>query len=142
MFDQRIFPGVLEEVVLLLADGYRPDGDVGTDHMTLWPLRDAAGLADLAAWRRWTPPHKTAKWTAGLMSADGSAAYDAAVGSDAFVPLETWGDTTLGMVTGDNRFFTLSPDKVIELELEDSDVILLSPPGSRHLRRLTLTKMR
>ncbi|MBB3606393.1 hypothetical protein FHT40_006084 [Mycolicibacterium sp. BK556] len=140
IFDQRIFPGVLEEVVLLLADDYRPDGDVFTDHMTLWPLRDAAGLTNLAAWRRWTPPHKTAKWTGGLLSADGSSAYDAALRSDTFVPLERWGDTTLGMVTGDNRFFTLSPNKVAELGLGESDVIPLSPPGSRHLRRLTLTK--
>ncbi|OPX08374.1 N-6 DNA methylase [Mycobacterium sp. AT1] len=140
VFEQRIFPDVLEEVVLLLADDYRPKGDVGTDHMTLWPLRNAEGLVNLADWRRWTPPHKTAKWTAGLMSADGSSAYDSALRSDAFVTLESWGDTTLGMVTGDNRFFTLSPEKVLELGLAQTDVITVSPPGSRHLRRLTLTK--
>lgn len=47
------------------------------------------------------------------MSPAGSAAYDHAVGSaDLLCPLETWGNTTLGMVTGNHRFFTLSPAKV------------------------------
>lgn len=139
LFEERVFPGVLEEVVLLLAGGYDPEGVGGTDHMTLWQVRDAAGLADLSASRRWTPPTKSAKWSAGLMSAYGLAAYDRVATGDGFTVLETWGDTTLGMVTGNNRFFTLSPAKVVELGLKPSDVIRLSPPGSRHLRVLTLT---
>ena len=140
LFEQRVFPGVLEEVVLLLADGFRPDGSSSTESMTLWPVRDVAGLGDLTVSRQWTPPHKAAKWSGGLMSAAGSAAYERAVGSaDLLCPLEIWGDTTLGMVTGNNRFFALSPAKVAELGLRSSDVIPLSPPGSRHLRGLTLT---
>lgn len=140
VFEHRVFPGVLEEVVLLLADGFRPGGSSGTESMTLWPVRDVAGLANLASPRQWTPPHKAAKWSGGLMSATGSAAYDSAVGSPGICPLETWGDTTLGMVTGNNRFFTLSPAKVAELGLSPSDIVPLSPPGSRHLRGLTLTR--
>jgi hypothetical protein len=140
LFEQRVFHGVLEEVVLLLADDFRPDGSSGTESMTLWPVCDAAGLGNLTASRRWTPPYTAANWSGGLMSAAGSASYDHAVGStDLMCPLETWGDTTLGMVTGNNRFFTLSPAKVDELGLGESDVIPLSPPGSRHLRGLALT---
>lgn len=139
LFEERVFPGVLEEVVLLLADGYQPYGALGTDHMTLWQVRDAAGLADLTGHRKWTPPSKSAKWSAGLMSAQGLAAYQSALTGDAFTGLETWGDTTLGMVSGNNKFFALSPAKVAELGLADTDTIRLSPPGSRHLRTLTLT---
>jgi hypothetical protein len=73
------------------------------------------------------------------MSATGMSAFDAAIGSDQFVRMETWGDTTLGMVTGSNKFFTLSPAKAKELQLEASDLISVSPPGSRHLRGLGLT---
>lgn len=142
LFEKRVFPGVLEEVVLLLAGGYDPDGSSGTDHMDLWQVSDAAGLADLAESRRWSPPSKSAKWSGGLMSINGLAAYDKAVSCDSFTVLETWGDTTLGMVTGNNRFFTLSLEKVAELELKSSDLIRLSPPGSRHLRALTLTRER
>ncbi len=139
LFEERVFPGVLEEVVLLLADGYRPDGGRGATHMRLSQVRDAAGLARLTGSRRWSPPGNGAKWSAGLMSAAGLSAFDSVVRGDAFTFLETWGDTTLGMVTGSNRFFTLSPDKVDALGLAPSDLIPLSPPGSRHLRGLALT---
>lgn len=140
LFDERVFPGVLEEVVLLLADGYAPDGGRGAGHMQLSQVKDAQGLARRTGSRRWIPPGDGAKWSAGLMSPPGFEAFDAAVRSDAFVFLEAWGDTTLGMVTGSNRFFTLSPAKVEALGLAESDVIALSPPGSRHLRGLGLTR--
>lgn len=139
LFDQRVFPGVLEEVVLLLADGYHPGSGSGADHMQLVQVRDAEGLARLPVARRWSPPGNGAKWSAGLMSAAGLSAFDAAVRSDAFTFLETWGDTTLGMVTGSNRFFTLAPAKADALGLTPSDLLPLSPPGSRHLRGLALT---
>ncbi|PRC47902.1 SAM-dependent methyltransferase, partial [Mycobacterium sp. ITM-2017-0098] len=140
LFDERVFPGVLEEVVLLLADGYAPDGGQGAEHMQLSQVRDADGLAGLTGSRRWIPPANGAKWSAGLMSPAGFHAFDAVVRSDAFTFLEAWGDTTLGMVTGSNRFFTLSPAKVEALGLSEADVLRLSPPGSRHLRGLGLTQ--
>lgn len=139
LFDERVFPGVLEEVVLLLADGYAPAGGRGAGHMQLSEVRDAEGLARLTGSRRWIPPANGAKWSAGLMSPAGFQAFDAVVRSDAFAFLEAWGDTTLGMVTGSNRFFTLSPAKVEALGLSESEVLPLSPPGSRHLRGLGLT---
>ena len=50
------------------------------------------------------------------MSAAGKAAFDDAVDAG-FAPLQCWGETTLGMVTGNNRFFALSPDRVDALGL-------------------------
>jgi adenine-specific DNA-methyltransferase len=70
------------------------------------------------------------------------AAYAAATAHPGFGVLEDWGDTTLGMVTGNNKFFTLSPAKVRALGLAETDTVPLSPPGSRHLRGLTLTNDR
>lgn len=140
LFEERVFPGVEVEAVLLLADGYDPAGEAGTDHMSLHQVKDADGLTDLAKARRWTPPAKGGRWSAGLMSADGLAAYAKATSHKGFTTLGAWGDTTLGMVTGNNRFFALSPSKVAELGLRDTDVIRLSPPGSRHLRGLSLTR--
>lgn len=139
LFEERVFPGVEVEAVLLLADRYDPGGRGGTDHMSLIQVRDASDLTDVAAARRWTPPTRGARWSAGLMSTQGLAAYSAATAHDGFDSLEAWGDTTLGMVTGNNKFFALSPAKVRALGLAASDVIRLSPPGSRHLRALTLT---
>lgn len=142
LFEERVFPGVEVEAVLLLADGYNPDRIDGTDHMSLVQVRDAGDLTDLAAARQWTPPTRGARWSAGLMSAQGLAAYAAATARPGFGVLEDWGDTTLGMVTGNNKFFTLSPAKVRTLGLAETDTVRLSPPGSRHLRELTLTNDR
>jgi hypothetical protein len=44
------------------------------------------------------------------------------------------------MVTGNNRYFALSPARVKELGLTRKDVIRLSPPGSSHLRGLELSR--
>ena len=140
LFEERVFPGVEVEAVLLLADGYDPNGRFGTDHMSLTEVRDAADLTDLAEARRWTPPTRGARWSAGLMSSQGRDAYSSATAHESFGVLEGWGDTTLGMVTGNNKFFALSPARFHGLGLADSDVLRLSPPGSRHLRALTLTK--
>lgn len=140
LFEERVFPSVEVEAVLLLADGYNPTGETGTDRMHVHQVRDVDGLKSLAAARQWTPPARGGRWSAGLMSADGLAAYARVTSHPGFTTLDTWGDTTLGMVTGNNKFFALSPAKKRELGLADSDVIRLSPPGSRHLRGLTLTR--
>lgn len=140
LFEERVFPGVEVEAVLLLANGYDPTGKSSTDHMSLLQVRDAEGLSSLAEARQWTPPARGGRWSAGLMSADGLAAYANVTSRAGFTTLDGWGDTTLGMVTGNNKFFALSPAKKRSLGLANSDVIRLSPPGSRHLRGLSLTR--
>lgn len=142
LFEERVFPGVEVEAVLLLAEGYDPAGVAGTEHMAITQVRDTDGLVDVPTPRRWTPPHKAAKWSAGLLSPAGLDAYSRAVAGAGFSTLQQWGDTTLGMVTGNNKFFALTPAKVAELGLADGDILPLSPPGSRHLRSLTLTHAR
>lgn len=139
LFEKRVFPGVEVEAVLLLAEGYDPHGVAGVEHMTVTQVRDADGLANAPAPREWRPPHKSAKWSAGLLSGPGLDAYGRAVQGNGFSTLDQWGETTLGMVTGNNKYFALTPAKVRELDLLDADVLPLSPPGSRHLRALTLT---
>lgn len=42
-------------------------------------------------------------------------------------------------MTGANTFFTLTSARVEELGLKPANLVRLSPPGSTHLRRLTLT---
>lgn len=136
MFSERVFPGVQEEVVLLLAEGYRQGP---TDHASIHQVRNAAGLSTTAAGRAWRPARPEDKWTASLLPAEALSAYDTLLSGGGFTVLETWGDTTLGMVTGNNKFFALSPARVAELGLRSSDLLRLSPPGSRHLRGLAFT---
>lgn len=133
LFTERVFPDAQEEVLLLLADGYQ---EGPTDHASIYQARNAAELATIAAGRTWTPTRPEEKWTPSLLSADALNAYTGLLSSGAFTVLESWGDTTLGMVTGNNKYFALSPSRVADLGLESTDVLRLSPPGSRHLRGL------
>jgi adenine-specific DNA-methyltransferase len=135
LFTERVFPGVLEEVVLLLAEG-----EGSTDHCELYQARDAFDLARTDhVVRFWRPSSPGAKWSTSLVSAPALETYIELSEREAFSTLDDWGDTTLGMVTGNNRFFALSPGRARELGFTDADVIALSPPGSRHLRGLSFT---
>ena len=137
LFTERVFPGVLEEVVLLLAEGEGP-----ADHFELLQVQDVAQLSDKPGGliTSWSPPETRGKWTEALLPGAALVAYRGLQALDGVTTLDTWGDTTLGAVTGNNRFFALSPRRVAELGLAPSDLIRLSPPGSRHLRGLSLTQ--
>lgn len=136
LFTERVFPGVLEDVVLLMADGYQQGP---TDHASVYQVQNAADLTSSPAGRTWRPLRPQDKWTPGLLPTDALTTYSSLLNGTGFAELETWGDTTLGMVTGNNKYFALSPARAIELGLQPSDLMRLSPPGSRHLRGLALT---
>jgi hypothetical protein len=63
------------------------------------------------------------------------------IGHESFTTLESWGDTTLGMVTGNKRYVALSPARLRELGLARRETIRLSPPGSTHLRGLSFSEL-
>lgn len=136
LFTKRVFPGVLEEVVLLLAEGVGP-----TDHCELLQVHDIDDLWTVDASREttWTPATSSGKWTSALIPPVATEAYQSLVTGPAFTILNTWGDTTLGMVTGNNKYFTLSPDGARRLKIPAGELLALSPPGSRHLRGLSFT---
>jgi hypothetical protein len=75
------------------------------------------------------------------MSAIALETYDEMAAHESFTTLEAWGETTLGMVTGNNRYFAMSPTRAEELRLSQSDTIRLSPPGSSHLRGLVFSEL-
>lgn len=133
LFTERVFPGVSEDVVLLLAEGR---GSGPTDHCELLHARNAASLADLVDddIRRWSPPRVGDRWSLALVHPDAGTAYSEIVSREHFEPLQTWGETTLGMVTGNNAYFALTTAEVRARGLTAQDIQPLSPPGSRHLR--------
>lgn len=133
LFTERVFPDAQEEVLLLLADGYQ---EGPTDHASIYQARNSAELATIAAGRTWTPARPEEKWTPSLLSADALDTYTSLLSGGGFTVLESWGDTTLGMVTGNNKYFALSPARVADLGFGPTDILRLSPPGSRHLRGL------
>ncbi|MBU9558866.1 N-6 DNA methylase [Burkholderia multivorans] len=137
LFDEQVFPEAEADVVLLLADGYL---EGPAQHATIRQSKNAAELASLGAGLIWTPADPAAKWTSSLIDPVAIEPLDKLLQRGIFTNLETWGDTTLGIVTGNNKYFTLSPQRVKELGLRRKELLPLSPPGSSHLRGLSLSK--
>jgi adenine-specific DNA methylase len=137
LFTEQVFPDAEADVVLLLADGF----DQGpTDHATIHQAQHGDALQSLGVPLTWSPATPADKWTGLLVDTDALRPLRQLRESGAFTTLEHWGDTTLGMVTGNNSYFALSPARVRELGLTRTDLMRLSPPGSAHLRGLALTR--
>lgn len=137
LFDEQVFPEAEADVVLLLADGYL---EGPADHATIRQSKNTADLAALRAGLVWTPTDPAAKWTSSLIDPKAIEPLHELVQKGVFTSLETWGDTTLGIVTGNNKYFTLSPQRAKELGLRRNELLRLSPPGSSHLRGLSFSK--
>ena len=135
MFEERVFPGVLEEVVLLLAEGIG-----GCQCLEVHQTRDLRSLKSVEA-ANWTAhtPGDNEKWTPALVASDAFTTYQTIV-DEGFEELGTWGGAYLGAVTGNNRFFSLTVQEASESGLSENDMIRISPPGTRHLRGLTFTE--
>lgn len=136
MFDEQVFPGAEADVVLLLADGF---GAGPSGHAVIHRARNAEALTSELVQRHWSPVDPADKWVSGLIGNRPVEILHGLHDDGRFSTLEEWGDTTLGMVTGNNGFFALSPARVSELRLRPADLLTLSPPGSGHLRGLTLS---
>lgn len=136
LFDERVFPEAETDVVLLLADGYAKGP---TDHVVIHRARNAGDLFDLGTGERFEPPGAGGKWTGSLVPRKVIATVSTLLDRGRFTGLETWGDTTLGIVTGNNRYFTFSPRRAHEVGIDEAEMLPLSPPGSAHLRGLALT---
>lgn len=135
LFENLVFPGVLEEVVLLLAEGHG-----GAQRFEVYQARNAEELRNVVAanWTEFTPRGDD-KWTGALLPSEAYGLYDDTLSSDAFEVMLDWGDTYLGAVTGNNDFFTLTRSQAKKLKLPQNELLRISPPGSRHLRGLTLS---
>jgi hypothetical protein len=133
MFEDRVFPGVLEEVVLLLADGTG-----GASCLEVHQTKDVRSLAsvEVAEWIQHTPSGD--KWTPALVAEEAFATYQGLV-DERFELMREWGRPYLGAVTGNNKFFSLSRADAAAHGLTDADLVRISPPGARHLRGLTFT---
>ena len=133
-FDKKVFPEVQEEVVLLLASGYHL-GSAG--FIKLRQSSDLRGI-DEGVDRDFYPDGKGARWMPGLVTPIVGQVLERLDGNG-FCRLGDWGKLSLGSVTGNNKYFTLSQDDVRIIGLHDDEVAPISPPGSNHLRRLALT---
>ena len=134
LFDRLVFPGVLEDVVLLLAQG-----SGGTDHFEVYQAARPQDLMQSLA-QDWVGfhPRPNAKWTSALLPAEALALFSALAEGADFAPMASWGTSFLGSVTGNNGYFALSKARAAKLRLPAEELLPISPPGGRHLLGLEL----
>lgn len=138
VFDDRVFPGALEEVVLLLASD---DGKPGLQ------VREASDLENLrevikgsgSRSRSRSIQRPTGKWTKYLLRHSELRAYEDCAHSSSFGRLHECGRTAIGVVTGANSFFVLDEQSAAGAGIPDKD---LRPAISKaeHVQGLRLTK--
>src|SRR5262249_33261243 len=89
LFEKLVFPEVLEEVVLLLAEG-----DGSSDSFEVFQARDAQDLDDdnRFVWTGFSPKDAQ-KWTSALLSNDALSLYEHLVGNHVFEVMRDWGST-------------------------------------------------
>ncbi len=131
LFDGQVFPGVQTEAVLLLAEGTGGTGHVRFARLPSTAQLDAAHLR----FQDPQPVQRGERWTNAMISVSAQGILAGLAEGDSFAQLGEWGRVNLGTVTGNNAFFTLSPQEVAGREL-GHDVIPISPAGSTHLRTL------
>jgi len=135
MFEELVFPDVLEEVVLLLAEG--------TGQSAGFEVYQARNIADLdfqeSSWTQFTP-HGVDKWTSALVASESLSVYRSVLENERVNTLLDWGESYLGAVTGNNKYFTLTAQQVVDHQLSRPELLPISPPGSRHLRGLSFTQ--
>lgn len=130
LFGERVFPEAQEEVVILIARGY----GTGSCHEIM--VRHAPTIGDLESTPVFQAPVSTdgSRWSELLLASAQRSPAEPAV--DGFETLGTWGNVSLGAVTGNNAYFALSESAIRDWGLSADDYRALVPPGSGHLRLL------
>ncbi|PPH55765.1 class I SAM-dependent methyltransferase [Rathayibacter sp. AY1E1] len=122
-FSELVFPGILQEVVLLLA----VKGD-GPATIRTVEVKNASHLQDVtldgAATR--APLHESEKWTKYFLAAEQIDVLRAVRADPRLAPLRTYAAVNVGVVTGRNSFFALTADQADALGIADHTINLLS----------------
>jgi adenine-specific DNA-methyltransferase len=134
VFERLQFEDAQEHVVLLLARG-----SGSCESFRLRYVQSATDLASRPAGRVVVHPAAEGKWTDLLLTADQRQLLRS-VEERFFVPLSTYGAPELGTVTGANDFFALDEHTRARFGLGEHQLVRISPPGTKHLSGLSLTR--
>ena len=142
-FDKLVFPGIQQEVLLLLADGRNrddPHGKVYTRQFT-----DGADLLNEAAQVSHLPArhtHPDMKWTSLFLEDQEFGALQNAAESDTLDRLGRLADVDVGIVTGRNSFFVVTDGTSERLGLNGSTVDVVGRTAALKSVRFTEADMR
>ncbi|HET9211602.1 MAG TPA: N-6 DNA methylase, partial [Thermoanaerobaculia bacterium] len=119
-FRQAVFPGVQEEVVLLLAAGK----DGGPGRLGLAEVETGEDLRDLAAVladaETFAPGETAEKWIPGYTAHPGTVTLEHLQGRGLLAPLGDSGKANIGFVSGANEYFVLTPEEAAHWGLPES----------------------
>jgi len=129
MFERLQFADALADVVLLLAEGRG-----GCEAFSLYHVETADDLATIRPYSNTnvTPP-VSGKWTDILVPKKDRGLFKQVM-TEHFVPLSAYGTVELGSVTGANKFFAISESTRTAYGLTESQLVRISPPGTKHLK--------
>ncbi|MGQ9630396.1 MAG: HsdM family class I SAM-dependent methyltransferase [bacterium] len=123
-FERRVFPGVLEEVLLLLAEGKEGRSDQRASSPLL-RMMQLQGLEDLRRFEEILSRHEAipvvkpaSKWVHHLLSTDQARFYDELTGREEIISLGEVAKVDIGVVTGNNDFFLLSREAIEKWAIE------------------------
>lgn len=121
-FRQSVFPGVQEEVVVLLAAGK----EKGPGRLGLTEVESASDLRDLrpvlARAELFEPGEEPEKWIPGYAAHPGVAILDHLEEHALFNPLGEVGKANIGFVSGANEYFVLTPEEAARRRLPKSSL--------------------
>lgn len=134
LFERLVFPEVMEEVILLLAEGHG-----GCNSFEVVQIKDLDCLnRAILRGNGYAPPTPRFKWTTALLHREAQDILGSLAQSKDFELLRNWGQISLGFVTGSNAFFALTEEARLSHGLTEKDVIRICPPGGRKLTGLSL----
>lgn len=121
-FRQAVFPGVQEEVVLLLGSGYGG----GPGRLRLAEVESGEDLAEVAAIlagaETFAPGIEPVKWIPGYAANPGKLTLDHLQEQGLLQPLGDVGKASIGFVSGANEYFVLTPREAAFWNLPESSL--------------------
>jgi adenine-specific DNA methylase len=122
-FDTAVFPRAQVEVVVLLADGFRANGDGLLRLLKVNGHEDLQALNQLVAKSHpFNIGQQPRKWLRGFEATAGSRCLDDLAAGGKLVPLSAVGKANIGFVSGANEFFVLTAEEVAQRKLPSSSL--------------------
>jgi adenine-specific DNA-methyltransferase len=134
-FDERVFPDVLEDTVILLAES-----DGSSPGLRVIRLDNLSDLTELGQSLTDAPIARGAKqaqkWTRYLLPRDSLSGYQTLIETGQTTTLGELGSVDIGVVTGNNAYFLLTEAKARWYEIEPDFLMAAAPkpklmPGAR-----------
>ena len=119
-FEDRVFPGALTEIILLLAEK-GPPGTAGIKVVSVQSLDDLPGVEDVDA-RAIGQSAQAIDWS-GLLAPKAASLLEELALGDQFCTLGSIASVDVGSVTGNNDFFTLTAAELRDAGLPATAIV-------------------